>query len=99
SALFKEGGYEHLSVFNCYRYLTRSPEESLEIILEIETASRLPVTGLVNASNLGFETGEETILDSLPYAGELAAPSARGRAPRTPGCSAPAGRSGRPAPR
>ncbi|WP_368041575.1 ParA family protein [Bittarella massiliensis (ex Durand et al. 2017)] len=73
SALFKEGGYEHLSVFNCYRYLTRSPGESLEIIREIETASRLPVTGLVNASNLGFETGEETILDSLPYAGELAA--------------------------
>ena len=73
AALFQEGGYEHLSVFNCYRYLTRTPGESLQIIREIEAASRLPATGLINASNLGFETGADTILDSLPYARELAA--------------------------
>ncbi|MBE6855175.1 MAG: cobalamin biosynthesis protein CobQ [Ruminococcus sp.] len=61
-----------LYVLNCYRYLTRTPEEALTLMQEIETASRLRHTGLVNNSNLGCETTAELITNSLPFAEEIA---------------------------
>ena len=40
---------------------------------EIETACRLPFTGIVNNSNLGIETTPEDVLGSLPFAEEVSA--------------------------
>ena len=60
-------------VANCYRPLTRTPEEALEVMKEIETACGLAFTDLVNNANLGTETTPETVLASLPYMEELSA--------------------------
>lgn len=60
-------------VINRYRYLTERPEETLELMYEIEAVSRMRHTGIVNKSNLGRETTADTIRQALPYAEETAA--------------------------
>ena len=60
-------------VINRYRYLTERPEETLELMYEIEAVSRMCHTGIVNNSNLGRETTADTIQQALPYAEETAA--------------------------
>ena len=67
-AILKENDYEMLLVINCYRPLTRDAESTVEVMREIEAAGGIRFTGLVNNSNLGAETCEEDVLDSLAYA-------------------------------
>lgn len=55
-------------VVNMYRPLSRTPEEVLTIKNEIEQASRIKCTGVVNNSNVGIETTPDDIMESLPYA-------------------------------
>ena len=69
----KEGDYEMLAVVNAARPLTRTPEDAVEVLREIEAASQLPFTGIVNNTNLGPETTAADVLASLPYADEVAA--------------------------
>ncbi len=69
----QEGNYRMVFVANCYRPLTRTPEEALEVMKEIETACGLAFTDLVNNANLGTETTPETVLASLPYMEKLSA--------------------------
>ena len=59
---------EMLYVINKYRYLVNTPGETVSLMREIEKASRLRCTGIVNNSNLGTETTEKTVLDSLDFA-------------------------------
>ena len=68
-----EGDYEMLAVVNAARPLTRTPQEAVEVLREIEAACRLPFTGIVNNTNVGAETTVETVLGSIPYADEIAA--------------------------
>ncbi|MBR3223504.1 MAG: hypothetical protein IKF72_14890 [Kiritimatiellae bacterium] len=67
------GNYEMLAVLNANRPLTRTPQDAVEVIREIEVACRLPFTGLVNNTNLGQKTTPEDVIASLPYAGAVAA--------------------------
>ena len=60
-------------VINRYRYLTERPEETLELMYEIEAVYRMRHTGIVNNSNLGRETTADTIRQALAYAEETAA--------------------------
>ena len=69
----QEGDYEMLAVVNAARPLTRSPRDAVEVLREIESASQLPFTGIVNNTNLGPQTKAETVLGSLAYADEIAA--------------------------
>ena len=67
----EENDYDLLLVINYYRPLTRTAEDVLEVLAEIETAARLKFTGIINNSNLGAETTAQTVLDSLPFAREV----------------------------
>ena len=58
-------------VANSYRPLTRTPEEALEVMREIEEACGLAFTDIVANANLGTETTPETVLDSVPYMEKL----------------------------
>ena len=58
-------------VANCYRPLTRTPEDALEIMREIEQACKMQFTCIVNNSNLGPETTPETLLESCDYIQKL----------------------------
>ena len=58
-------------VANCYRPLTRTPEDALEIMREIEAACSLKFTCIVNNSNLGPETDAETVRDSVAFVEKL----------------------------
>lgn len=57
-----------LYVINHYRYMTRFPEEALELLYEIEAAAKFKATGIINNSNLGVETTAQTVINSLEFA-------------------------------
>ncbi|MDE6021006.1 MAG: cobalamin biosynthesis protein CobQ [Ruminococcus sp.] len=61
-----------LYVVNSYRYLTKDYSETLELMYEIEEASKMKHTGIINNSNLGKETTAQTVLRSIPYAEKIA---------------------------
>ncbi len=63
----EENDYEVVFVANMYRPLTKTPEEALEVMREIEAAGGLRVTAIVNNSNLGEMTDAETVLSSMKY--------------------------------
>lgn len=66
-AMKEEDNYRMVFVANCYRPLTRTPEEAMEVMAEIEAACGLKFTDIINNSNLGSETTAETVLYSLDY--------------------------------
>ena len=67
-----EDNYEMLMVINRYRPLTSNAEDTMEVMAEIEAAAGIGFTGLINNSNLGADTDEETVLSSMAYAEEVA---------------------------
>lgn len=69
--IISENNYDMLFVANCFRPLTKTPEDALEIMREIETASHIPFTAIVNNSNLGEETTAEDVLSSMEYINKL----------------------------
>ena len=66
-SVLEENNYRMVFVANCYRPLTRTPEEALEVMREIEDACKLRFTDIINNSNLGPETTVETVLRSQDY--------------------------------
>lgn len=71
-AILEENDFDLFAVINMFRPLTKTAEETVGVMKEIEAASGLRFTGLINNSNLGEETTPETVLSSLPYAEETA---------------------------
>lgn len=69
--ILRENNYNMLMVINMYRPLTSTPEDTVEILREIEAASGIPFTGLVNNSNLGVSTDLEALTDSFEYAKQV----------------------------
>ena len=67
----QEGNYRMVFVANCCRPLTRTAEEAMEVMREIEAACGLAFTHIVNNSNLGSETDAQTVLDSQAYVQKL----------------------------
>lgn len=61
-------GYEMTYLVNKYRNLTSNVDDTVEILKEIEAASRCHATKVVNNSHLKFETTEATVMDSIEYA-------------------------------
>ena len=67
----KENNYRMIFVANCYRPLTKTAEDALEVMREIEAACGLKFTDIVNNSHLGNFTDVATVLDSEGYITEL----------------------------
>lgn len=67
----QENDYRMVYVANCYRPLTRTAAEALEVMQEIEAACGLAFTDIVNNSNLATETDVQTVLDSRDFIREL----------------------------
>jgi hypothetical protein len=70
-AIKAENNYRMAFVVNCYRPLTSTVEDTVEIMKEIEAACGISFTCIVNNSNLGPETSEETVKDSLEFINKL----------------------------
>ena len=69
----EENNYRMIFVANCYRPLTSTPEDALEVMREIEAACGLHFTDIVNNSHLGNFTDVKTVLDSESYIQKLCA--------------------------
>lgn len=70
-SIVEENNFDNLFVVNFYRPLTPDAQSSLEIMREIERASGIPFTGIVNNSNLGEDTTSEDVVSSMEKADEL----------------------------
>jgi len=70
--LLAENNFEMLLVVNKFRPLTSDWQSTLKVMREIEKASGMRFTGVVNNSNLGRETTESDVLNSLKYGEEIA---------------------------
>lgn len=66
------GSYAMLYVVNCFRNLTQQPEDALDILREVERASRLQATGIVSNAHLAEETDEGVIERGVRFASEVA---------------------------
>ena len=69
--LLEESDYQMAFVANPCRPLTRTPEEAMAVMREIEAAGGLPFTAIVNNANLAHETTPETVLEAIPYMEKL----------------------------
>jgi len=71
-AIKEEDNYEMIFVANFYRPLTRTAEEALEVMREIEAAGGIPFTAIVHNSNVGPETRADDVLAKAEEAEKLA---------------------------
>lgn len=69
--ILEENNYRMAFVANFCRPLTRTAEDALEVMKEIETACGLEFTCIVNNTNLGNETTPQTLTDSLEQTQKL----------------------------
>ena len=70
-SILEENNYRMVFVANACRPLTRTAEDALEVMREIEAACGLKFTDLINNTNLGSETTAETVLGAASYMEEL----------------------------
>ncbi len=67
----ENAGYEMYCVCNFCRPQTSTAEETAELMVAIERMSGLKFSGLINNTNLSYETTPEIILNSIPKMEEL----------------------------
>ncbi len=60
----EENNYDMVFVVNFFRPLSRTAEEALEIMREVEASSKLRFTSIINNSNLGELTTAEDVLST-----------------------------------
>ena len=70
--LREEDDYDMYLIANRFRPLTRTAAEVAQVRYEIEAASGLKFTGVINNSNLGADTTAETILSSVQFGKDCA---------------------------
>ena len=68
-----EKDHAMLYVANCFRNLVQEPSDALENLREIEAASHLKATAIVNNSHLKQDTKPETIVEGFEYCQRLSA--------------------------
>lgn len=66
-----EGSFEMLFVFNKYRPLTRDAQSAFEVMREIEEASGVKFTAIINNSNIGELTTPESVLTTVEECDKL----------------------------
>lgn len=70
-AVKAEGDYHMALVLNRFRPLTSTVEAAVEIMREIETASKITFNCIVNNSNIGSETTADIVRESVAFAEEV----------------------------
>lgn len=70
-AILDENNFDMIFVANMYRPLTRTADDAIEAMREIEAACRMRFTAVANNSNLGSETTPETVLKSQDFIREF----------------------------
>ena len=65
--LISETEHDMLLVVNKYRLQTSKPEDLMQYVREIERASKIQFTAIINNPNLGRQTTKDCLLSSLDY--------------------------------
>lgn len=69
--ILEENDYEMVFVANFYRPLTRTADEAIEVMREIEAACGIKFTAIINNSNIGNDTTADTVSCTFVLANEL----------------------------
>ena len=72
-AMMERGDYDMRFTVNLFRPLTRTAEDALAVLREVEGACGLVATSLVNNSNLGYQTTAGDVLATVPEMNRLSA--------------------------
>jgi len=64
---YEQCGYSMYYVYNCYRPMTKDPNDAYLLLKHIEAKSRLSFCGIINNSNIGAETTAKAVRASLPF--------------------------------
>jgi len=67
----EDNDYDMFFVASCYRPLTKTPEDALDVMREIEVASKIKFTGIVNNSNIGKATTSADVKNSVEFINKL----------------------------
>ncbi len=70
-AVKEENNYRMVFVVNCFRPLTSTVKDAVEIMREIELAAKISFNCIVNNSNLGGYTTKQNFMESLDFTDEL----------------------------
>ena len=70
--ILEDGSYDFIFVINSFRPLTKTADDTVSVMAEIEQAAGMRFTGIANNSNLGDITTAEDVLSSVSYAEEIA---------------------------
>ena len=62
--ILEENDYENIFVVNFYRPLTKTAQEAFDVMREIEYVCGIPFTGIINNSNIGWDTSPEDVLET-----------------------------------
>lgn len=71
AGIAETGGWQHWYVVNFMRTLTLTTADNIELMRDIENAGKLPLTGIINNTNLGAETTPEIVRNSIAKARAL----------------------------
>ena len=63
----KENNYDFLAVINRFRPETRTEDDAVSVMKEIEAVAKIEFTGIVNNSNLGVDTTESDVLSGEEF--------------------------------
>lgn len=69
--ILEENDYEMIFVANFYRPLTRTADEAIEVMREIEAACGIRFTAIINNSNIGNDTDSRAVAQTFDKACEL----------------------------
>ena len=70
--ILEENDFEMSFVVNFARPLTSNIEDAIEIMREIEFASKIPFNSITNNTNIGEATSADTVLHFMPFVTEFA---------------------------
>ena len=70
-AIKEENDYHMAFVMNCYRPLTSTVADTVEIMREIEAACKIKFNCIVSNSNIGSETTAQMVRESVKFAEEV----------------------------
>ena len=72
AAAIEAGPYDMLHVVNRSRNLTHQPEQAIEVLQDVERASRLRVTALVNNTHMSRQTDRDILSRGVVFARDVA---------------------------
>lgn len=72
AGVIAQNPYDMLFLVNAKRNLTQTVEEAVSVLMSVQSKARLQVNGIIGNTHLQGETDRDVVLNSVPFADEVA---------------------------